>query len=59
MKVKKNLFIEMVNRGQINKDQVHVFVKCLKLVLVYRIFIRTNHRLQETKVLELMHTQKH
>ena len=40
MKVKKNLFIETVNRGQINKDQVDVFVKCLKLVLVYRIFYK-------------------
>ena len=58
MKVKKNFFIEMVNRGSINKGQVDVFVICFKLVLVYKIFIRANHRLQETKVLELMRTQK-
>ena len=49
----------MVNRGLINKGQVDVFVKCLKLVLVYVIFTRTNHRLQETKILGLMWTQKH
>ena len=32
------------------------FVKCLKLILVYRIFYK-NHTPQETKVLELMWTQ--
>ena len=48
----------MFNRGSINKGQVDVFVICFKLVLVYKIFIRANHRLQETKVLELMRTQK-
>ena len=49
----------MVNRGLINQGQVDVFVKCRKLVQLYRIFIRTNHKLQETKALELMWTQKH
>ena len=34
--------------------QVDDFVKCLKLVLVYRIFTRPNYRLQETKVLEVI-----
>ena len=40
-------------------DHIDVFVKCLKLVLGDRFFIRTNHKLREIKVLELMWTQKH
>ena len=36
-----------------------IFVKGLRVVLVYRFFIRTNHRLQETKVLEFLWTQRH
>ena len=36
-----------------------IFVKGLRVVLVYRFFITTNHRLQETKVLEFLWTQKH
>ena len=28
----------MINNGQINKGQVNNFVKCLKLVVVYRSF---------------------
>ena len=40
------------------KKNVDVFVKCLKLVLVYNcFFIRANHKLQETKVLELVHSK--
>ena len=30
----------MVNSGKINKAQVDNFVKCLKLVLVYRLFCK-------------------
>ena len=46
---------EKVNSGWINKDQVDNFVKYLKLVQNFtEFFIRTNHRHQETKVLDLM-----
>ena len=34
----KELFYYVVNCGKINKGQVDVFVKCLKFILVYRIF---------------------
>ena len=53
VKVKKNFLYEIVHCGQINKDQVDGFVQCTKF------FIRTNHKRQETKVLELLSTQKH
>ena len=36
--MKKNVFIyEMVNHREINKGHVDVFVKCARMVLVYRI----------------------
>ena len=58
MKVKNNFFMEMVNRGKMNKGQVNVFVKWLKVVVCKKCFIRANHGVQKTKVLELMWTQK-
>ena len=50
--------MEMVNRGKMNKGQVNVFVKWLKVVVCKKCFIRANHGVQKTKVLELMWTQK-
>ena len=39
-KRKRTFSYEMVNSGYIYKDQVDNFVKCLKLVLVYRMFYK-------------------
>ena len=33
--------MEMVNRGKINKGQVNVLVKWLKVVVVYKIFYKS------------------
>ena len=39
--MKKNVFIyEMVNHREIDKSHVDVFVKCARMVLVYRIFYK-------------------
>ena len=41
MKVRNKFFIGMINRGYINEIQVDIFVKCLKLVLVYNFFYKS------------------
>ena len=39
----------MVNCGYINKGQVDVFVKCLKLILVYRILYKNKPQAARNK----------
>ena len=51
---KERFYMKWLIVDRFNKDHVDVFTKCLKLFLMYIFFMRTNQRLQETKVLELM-----
>ena len=48
-KVKKDFLYEMVNCGQINKGQVDIFAKCLKLVLIYRTFYKNKPQAARNK----------
>ena len=39
----------MVNSGKINKAQIDNFVKCLKLILVYRLFCKNKLQVARNK----------